>query len=38
MTLLEKPEQAVDLEFNQLNLDNLFIQHDVAVTAKGNVQ
>ncbi|RDT39870.1 outer membrane assembly protein AsmA [Citrobacter freundii] len=38
VTLLEKPEWAVDLKFGQLNLDNLLVQHDAAVTAKGEVQ
>ncbi|HFK6834318.1 outer membrane assembly protein AsmA [Citrobacter freundii] len=38
VALLEKPEWAVDLKFGQLNLDNLLVQHDVAVTAKGEVQ
>ena len=38
VALLEKPEWAVDLKFGQLNLDNLLVQHDAAVTAKGEVQ
>ena len=38
VALLEKPEWAVDLQFGQLNLDNLLVQHDAAVTAKGEVQ
>ncbi|HAU5610296.1 TPA: outer membrane assembly protein AsmA [Citrobacter freundii] len=38
VALLEKPEWAVDLKFGQLNLDNLLVQNDAAVTAKGEVQ
>lgn len=38
VAVLEKPEWAVDLKFGQLNLDNLLVQHDAAVTAKGEVQ
>ncbi|MDT7329445.1 outer membrane assembly protein AsmA [Citrobacter freundii] len=38
VALLEKPEWAVDLKFGQLNLGNLLVQHDAAVTAKGEVQ
>lgn len=38
VALLDKPEWAVDLKFGQLNLDNLLVQHDAAVTAKGEVQ
>lgn len=38
VALLEKTEWAVDLKFGQLNLDNLLVQHDAAVTAKGEVQ
>lgn len=38
VALLEKPEWAVDLKFGLLNLDNLLVQHDAAVTAKGEVQ
>ena len=38
VSLLEKPEWAVDLKFGQLNLDNLLVQHDAAATAKGEVQ
>ena len=38
VSLLEKPEWAVDLKFGQLNLDNLLVQHDAAATAKGDVQ
>ena len=38
VALLDKPEWAVDLKFDQLNLDNLLVQHDAAVTAKGEVQ
>lgn len=37
VTLLDKPEWAVDLKFGQLNLDNLLVQRE-AVTTNGEVQ